>query len=84
MTTPAATPTKPDFRGFLLRIGMFVLIGGISLVAFATVLNYFLAPEVNSMFSTFAAAAMARPHARTMPPRADPLFRAIVVTLNRR
>jgi membrane protease YdiL (CAAX protease family) len=57
--TPAATPTKPDFRGFLLRIGMFVLIGGISLVAFATVLNYFLAPEVNSMFSTFAAAALA-------------------------
>src|SRR5258708_3806542 len=59
MSKPADLPVKPDFRGVLLRIGMFILIGGLSLVAFSVALSNFLAPDVNSMISTFAAAALA-------------------------
>jgi membrane protease YdiL (CAAX protease family) len=50
---------KPNWRGVLLRVGMFILIGVISLFVFSAALSFLLAPDVNSMVSTFAAAALA-------------------------
>jgi membrane protease YdiL (CAAX protease family) len=50
---------KPNWRGVLLRVGLFLLIGFFALVGFTSALNFFLAPEISSMIATFAAAALA-------------------------
>jgi uncharacterized protein len=53
------TPTQPDKRGIVLRVGLFVIIGWISLVLLATALFTIAGVMVASALSTFGAAALA-------------------------
>jgi membrane protease YdiL (CAAX protease family) len=59
VTPQSGSEVNLDWRGVLLRVGLFLLIGILGLMVFASALSFFLAPDVNSMISTFAAAALA-------------------------
>jgi CAAX protease family protein len=50
---------KPDFLGLILRVGLFVLIGWLSLIFFGTVLIWLSGKFIAATMSTFAAACLA-------------------------
>jgi uncharacterized protein len=53
-------PKKPDFLGLILRVGLFILIGWLSLIFFGNVLFWITgSPFITSAMSVFAAACVA-------------------------
>lgn len=56
---PQIEEARQDYVGLLLRVGLFVLIGWVSLAILATLMNWIAGLLVTSVLSTFGAAALA-------------------------
>jgi len=59
MSAPVAVPANPDKLGLILRIGLFVLLGYLGLIAFALVLGSLGGRFITATLSTFGAASVA-------------------------